>query len=238
MPEDNSASASPVQTGSWVKTTETFPSENTEISVEIFDWKEGKHPAVVLLHGADGLTFRPEPYHALASLMAESGLIVFLVHYFEGTNTKWSDQETTRKNFIKWGRTVKHAVDFAASRPNVLPGRIALFGTSLGASLALALAAISPGIRAVVEFFGGMPAATVTLLKSMPPTLIVHGAKDELVPVKKARELEELLTAKKVPHETKIYPDEGHIFSARAAQDAALLAVAFLNKYLQDPPAD
>jgi dienelactone hydrolase len=47
----------------------------------------------------------------------------------------------------------------------------------------------------------------------MPPTLILHGDKDALVPVAQAHKLDELLTREKRPHEMKIYAGANHAFN-------------------------
>ena len=54
-------------------------------------------------------------------------------------------------------RTVGVAITFAAQPPSVDPDRIGLLGFSLGAYLALSVTWVEPRVKAVVEFFGGMP---------------------------------------------------------------------------------
>ena len=48
----------------------------------------------------------------------------------------------------------------------------------------------------------------------MPPTLILHGDKDVLVPVAQAHALDEMLTRDKRPHEIKIYAGANHAFNS------------------------
>jgi len=111
---------------------------------------------------------------------------VLLVHYFDGTDVKVADKESIRKNFLRWGKTASDAIDFATKRANVLSERIGLLGTSRGASLALSLAAVRPGISAIVEFSGVLPAPVKELVKLFPPTLIIHGGQDRIVAVDEA----------------------------------------------------
>ena len=51
------------------------------------------------------------------------------------------------------------------------------------------------------------------LAATMPPTLILHGDKDAIVPVSQAHELDELLTQNNRPHEIKIYEGANHAFN-------------------------
>jgi dienelactone hydrolase len=54
-------------------------------------------------------------------------------------------------------KTLWDAVSFVSRQPQVDPQRIGLLGFSVGGYLALSASAIDSRIRAVVEFFGGMP---------------------------------------------------------------------------------
>ena len=113
-----------------------------------------------------------------------------------------------------------------------------MMGFSLGSFLSLSTGAIDPNqIAAIVEYYGGLPPALQHGAKSMPPTLILHGDKDVLVPVAMAHELDELLTKEKRPHEMKIYEGANHAFNfpelpfwynADDAQDAWNRSVKFL----------
>jgi carboxymethylenebutenolidase len=83
----------------------------------------------------------------------------------------------------------------------------------------------------VVDVFGPVPEGAEGAAH-MPPVLILHGARDRLVPVEHAHRLEKLLKARTVPHEVKIYPDQGHGFSGAAQLDAAGRILAFLQRHL------
>ena len=78
----------------------------------------------------------------------------------------------------------------------------------------------------------------------MPPTLILHGDKDVLVPVAMAHRLDALLTENKRPHEMKIYEGANHAFNfpelqiwynAADAQDAWTRSTKFLAANLNKP---
>jgi carboxymethylenebutenolidase len=62
--------------------------------------------------------------------------------------------------------------------------------------------------------------------------IILHGGKDDRVPVQEAYRLEELLKQHRVPYDIKIYPDQGHIFQGLAQFDAMRRVAGFFRKYL------
>lgn len=66
------------------------------------------------------------------------------------------------------------------------------------------------------------------------PTLILHGKKDHLVPIKQAYELEERLTLHRAPHQMFIYPKAAHGFnnmSQEEINDIVNQSVNFAKKY-------
>jgi carboxymethylenebutenolidase len=261
-------SASPPAADKVRRVEDTFRSGGTPIPVEVFEpAAEGKYPAVVLLHTLDGLegdcgTF----YRCAAGKCAARGYVVFLVHYFDRTaarNEDWqalrgqflrcakgddagdADREKLRDHFNAWVETVRDAVAFARSRPEVDGDRVGLVGFSLGGFLALTVAAEEDlRIAAVVDFFGGLPEERWEGLKQLPPTLVFHGDRDQTVPVRQAEALRDWLTAHQVPGEVKIYSGVDHVFlqpkgglSLLAVADAQQRTAAFLQKYLQKPDA-
>ena len=202
-----------------------------------------KRPAILLLHGSGG--------HAdfwtsrLAPFLAEGGIHLYAPHYFDRTGTSRADRSmfTDDVHVPQWLETVDDALEFVASRPGVDAERIVLAGISLGAFLSLALAArlSSAGsafqrrrISAVLDISGGLVEPFAALAtREMPPTLILHGAADNIVPVTFAHDLQHKLTTLGVHHRTEILPGEGHWFSP-AAQPRILFAVSsFLGEHLQ-----
>jgi dipeptidyl aminopeptidase/acylaminoacyl peptidase len=65
----------------------------------------------------------------------------------------------------------------------------------------------------------------------MPPTLILHGDADRLVPLQQSQRLIEKLKAEKIPCELKIIPGKGHGWIGME-KDGEALAQWFL-KYLK-----
>jgi carboxymethylenebutenolidase len=193
---------------------------------------EGQLPAVLALHGAGGNVSGMERY---AALLAEQGFAVYVLHYFDRTGTTNADKPTIMRNFPLWMKTLWDAISFIESQPQVDRERIALLGFSLGAYLSLANSAIDFRVKAVVEFFGGMPKEMNLFMRRLCPVLILHGEADMTIPVAEAYQLQKLLEKKGIPYEMKIYPGEGHGFESEIWRDAGLRSLQFLKKYLDVP---
>jgi len=209
-----------------------FESGGKQIRVDCFLPSENgrRFPAVIGLHGSGGGHLSmAEP----ASLLAGQGFAVYVLHYFDRTGTTYVDGlATIARHFPAWMKTLWDAVGFVAKQPQVDPDRIGLLGFSLGAYLALSAASIDSRIRAVAEFFGGLPKEMKLFMKRLCPVLILHGDQDPTVPVSEAYHLQQLLEKKNIPYEMQIYPGVGHGFTADVWRDAGLRTLAFLNRYL------
>jgi dienelactone hydrolase len=190
-------------------------------------------PAVIALHGAGGGVAGMERY---ASLLAAQGFAVYLLRYFDRTGTESADKSTIMRNFPLWMKTLWDATSFVETQPQVDGKRIAFLGFSLGAYLSLANSAIDHRVKAVVDFFGGMPKEMNFFMRRLCPVLILHGEADQTVPVEEAYQLQKLLEKKKVAYEIKIYPGAGHGFDDQSIwQDAGRRSLQFLQKYLTAP---
>jgi carboxymethylenebutenolidase len=209
--------------------TDSYPSGGRAIPVERFaPAAAGPSPAVILLHGADGLTYRGESYRALARDLAGRGFLALLPHYFEATGTRYASFGSQPLHFLTWTQAGADAVGYAAGGRR----RVGLLGFSLGAYLSLAVAAGDARVAAVVECFGGFPGPLAAGLRRLPPVLILHGEADRLVPVSEAHRLAGLLEDRGFPYEMKTYPGQGHGFEGAASADATARALAFLTKHL------
>jgi carboxymethylenebutenolidase len=210
----------------------SFDSGGKDIRVDCFlPAVEGRRvPAVIGLHGSGGGHFGMlEP----ARLLAEQGFAVYVLHYFDRTGEVQIDGlATIARHFPAWMKTLWDAVSFVASQPEVDAERIGLLGFSLGAYLSLSAASIDSRVRAVVEFFGGLPKEMKFFMRRLCPVLILHGEQDKTVPVAEAYHLQQLLEKRKIPYEIQIYPGAGHGFTGEMWRDAQVRSLAFLRKYL------
>ena len=188
-----------------------------------------KLPTVIGLYGfGGGHISMSDP----ASQLAERGFAVYVLHYFDRTGQVEPEKSALVMNFPIWMKTLWDAVSFVEQQPSVDPQRIGLVGFSLGGYLAVCGSAIDPRIKAVVEFFGGLPKEMKLFMRRLCPTLILHGEGDAVIPVSEAYYLRDALEKKKVPYEIKIYPGIGHGFEGEAWNDARSRALMFLQKQL------
>lgn len=223
------------QPPNYTESTGNFESGGKKIVVDHFVPKgEGTRPAIIVLHGADGFSlFSGAHYKAMAKEMAGQGFATYLVHYFDRTGTKFGDFKTCVASFPDWLKTVDDAVSYVGRQPGVDKKRVGLLGMSLGAFLALSYASESERIAAVVDFFGGLPEPFARKLRRMPPTLILHGSKDQVVPVTEAEKLEKVLKEKKQPYEIKIYDGQAHGFTGDELKDSLRRTATFFRAHLK-----
>lgn len=209
----------------------TFESGGKPIRLDAFVPSNNgqRFPTVVSLYGSGGgFAGMTEP----ASLLASQGFAVYILHYFDRTGTSFADKDTIFRHFPIWVKTLWDSISYIEQQPHVDPERIGLLGFSLGAYLSLSDAAVDKRVRAVVEFFGGIPKEMRFFMRRFCPVLILHGDADTTVPVEEAYHLQKVLEKKNMPYEMQIYPGAGHGFSGDVWRDAGMRSLAFLKKYL------
>lgn len=226
----------PVVPGAPRQVTRTrFPSGKGQVAVEVYTPPApGPHPAVVLLHGS-----RPDRalhhYRNLSENLARRGFLTVFVRYFErGAHGRGGRAD--------WRCSVSDAVTFATSLEGADPERVGVVGFSLGAFLALEQAPRDPRLGAVVAFYGGLSRGMVEGVEAaMPPTLLVHGGADRVVPVWRSVDAAEMLRSAGCESDVLVYPKVRHGFGLNsrggadgaAARDAWERAVAFLDCHLR-----
>jgi carboxymethylenebutenolidase len=212
----------------------SFESQGKTIAVEKFEPKaSGRHPAILVLHGAGGMEIGGPEFREFARELARRGYVAHVVHYFDQTGTVRADVRAIGKSFATWMLTIGDALTAVARQENVDPKRLGLLGFSLGSYLSLSVASQDRRVSAVVEYFGGLPDPFTWNLKKFPPTLILHGDADDVVPVAEARKLEKLLGSKEFPFEIRVYPGQGHRFRGDDEKDAFQRSLRFFEKHLK-----
>ncbi|PZN94424.1 MAG: dienelactone hydrolase [Hyphomicrobiales bacterium] len=190
----------------------------------------GRRPAVLLLHGADGIT-RSSQYQFAAAALSAQGYTVLFPHYFEITGERRASYSEIGTKYPRWLGGLRMVVDEVLADPAIDPARFGVVGVSLGGALALSLAAHDQRIKAVISYFGFRP-GDLDAGSPQAPTLILHGDADRVVPVRNAAQIEATLRARGVPVEKHIYPGEGHGLSGAAQLDAATRTADFLRRQL------
>lgn len=197
--------------------------------------RPGTFPALLVIHGSSG------PVSSFvgdyAQQLANFGYVVFFVHYFDATGTGYASYSGIRTHFQTWLTTIADAISFAGRHLKVDSSRIGLLGVSLGGFLSLSLASKDSRVCAVASLMGGMPDEFISEARQMPPTLLLHGEADPVVPKSEAQKVDALLERLGTPHELKIYPGQGHSFGGMAQMDALTRTLRFLSRHLKNENA-
>lgn len=197
----------------------------------------GPHPTIVLLHGmgADeedlaGLHTALDGRFLFLSVRAPFPFPVgggFTWYDFDGTGTP--HPETFRSSY---DRLVGFLQDIRRGYP-VDPGRLILFGFSMGTVMAHAVALTHPGLlRGLVANSGYVPERTHLtfrwdLLGDLD-LLITHGTEDPVIPVAMGRRTRELYAASPAHMHYREYP-MAHSISQESLDDAAAWLVHLLD---------
>ncbi len=185
-------------------------------------------PLMILLHGVGGPSAF---YREQASFFAAHGYRVVLPHYMDAGK----GQAGTDSNYAAWTAAVRNTLD-SLQAGRRLP--VVIVGYSLAASVALALGSEGNGPDAIAEFYGSLPDKYYRDLKGMPPLLILHGGKDDNIPVYNASQLSQLCEQASLNCQTHIYPAEGHGFSPSTLKDADQRVLDFFATVLHAIPHD
>lgn len=194
--------------------------------------RSGKHPAILVLHGAGGTLVDGPEMRRVTRRLAEAGNTVYLVHYFNRTGTIVGLDAGMQKNFPAWLETVRDSIEFA-QQDGADRSAVGIYGYSLGGFLALSAASDNPAVGAVVEQAGGIWNGKAERIRHMPPVLVVHGEEDRRVPFQKyAQPLVGVLRERGATSKTRFFPGEGHVFTAFAMSKVHDDAVEFFRQHL------
>ena len=210
----------------------------------------GPFPAVLVLHGSNGLGEGPRAY---AAWLASQGYVALAPDYLTpiGVPTKnWSASDWT-KNPLRILEYLADGIETIKTLPYVIPNQIAVVGFSFGGYFAFILAG-RDDVKGIISYYGAylgkpvrdVPAAftfsdIVAQIKA--PILMLHGDADQRVPIALADAVQGLLATSNKQFEYIIYPGVEHGFdvqgsptyNAGAAIDAQQKTLAFLREKLK-----
>jgi len=191
---------------------------------------------VLFAHGSGSSRFSPRNRY-VAGVLEEVGLATLLVDLLTPDEER-VDLRTRELRFDVelLARRLLAAVDLVVSDRRTAGLGLGLFGASTGAAAALVAAARRPDpVRAVVSRGGRPDLAGPALGEVRAPTLLVVGARDELVLDLNRRAAAALTAAAAV--ELEIVPGATHLFEERGTLErVADLAAAWFRRFLQDRP--
>ncbi len=202
-----------------------------------------RHPAVILLHGSGPRGLGRTEMEKMCSDLAGHGYFAEFIEYYSQTDPVAPGFKTEiATQFPVWMRELEDGVNALRRNRRAAPAPVGLIGFSLGAYLAMSYGATRPeSVGAIVDYYGGLPPVFEDRARSIPPTLILHGDADMVVPLAEARRLDEVLSRAGRPHQMHIYPGASHAFNfpvpswydADYAKDAWRRALDFLGYYLK-----
>ena len=230
----------------------TFLSEGQKI-VGVLHLPEKKGPPCVISSHGLLSSKESEKYIALGERLSQEG-IAMLRFDFRGIGESEGriEEDTISRRITDLGS----AIEFIRSRRD-MKKRIGLLGSSLGGYISLIKASAEEKVRAVViwatpfhlddlksnkgteghplpeePFFEDLPRhRLLPFLPKVPNCLVVHGEKDELVPVDQAWEIFHNLGA---PKEIRILEGADHRLTDPAHRGRAMeLSAAWFKRYLQ-----
>ncbi|MGD1982603.1 MAG: alpha/beta hydrolase [Chromatiaceae bacterium] len=210
-------------------------------------------PAVVVVHGGSWVR-RSGDMDSISRQLAKAGFVTLNISYRSASQYPYPAAVDDVRSAIAW-------LMQNAGRYNIDPERIGGWGYSAGGQLILR-AGLEPsaGLKAIVS--GGTPArfshwpespvitrfigatyaeapdvwedaSPVNHVESgSPPVFLYHGADDELVDAVQMDFMAQALRAKKIPVQTRLLADKGHVSAYLFAGETERQAIDFLKHWL------
>jgi carboxymethylenebutenolidase len=207
----------------------------------------GPYPALLLLHTSGGI--QSGDYDYAKRLVAE-GYVVLVPSFLDAYGITAKTRQLT---FTTYAEPIY--ADFVAilevlrSNNKVNGKKLGAIGFSNGGYFALWLAATGQ-VQVGVSYYGALSGAgsdsslnrfQQVFSATSSPVLVLHGANDSTVPVRKAIELTNILTEKQASYQFHQYDGAGHRFdrdggasNEAAADDAWQRTIASLSKVLKE----
>ena len=168
---------------------------------------EANGDGIVMLHGGTGFEMNSILFDAYAIQLASRGYWVILPAYFDAAAPDSRRRATTAR---AWRQAALDAAAQLANRPGVSPERVALWGYSRGAGVAVNAATESgAGVRSAVLVAGG-GSVDERLADRDLSFLLMHARRDEAVPVRATLQLAEDLRRAGAAVEVQALDFDGH----------------------------
>lgn len=164
---------------------------------------------VVLLHGARGLAADAPTFDPHAIQLASRGYNVLVPNYYDAQP---GQERRTGRDMRLWRRAAADGARFLAGQPGAQPGRVALWGYSLGGFLAGEAAMESDAVVAAVSLAGGTDAGEPGRERKAIPLLLMHARRDPVISPVSSRVWGEGLTRRGATVEVRELDWEGHGF--------------------------
>ena len=122
--------------------------EGVPLTVDIYQpLSGGPHPVIVQIYGGAWQRGTPGADAVFAARLASRGYVVFAIDYRHAPQWQWPAQLDDVRAALAWVRS--HAQEYGADA-----SKLALFGRSAGAQLAVVAGLQDPGVSAIISFYG------------------------------------------------------------------------------------
>ena len=182
----------------------------------------GPHPAVVVIHEADGLN---PNIKQTSNRFAETGYAALAVDLFTDRNRAICMARYMTGLLIgsvnRYGiDDLKSALTYLAKLDEVDAHRMGAIGFCMGGSLAIAWACTDSRLKAIAPFYGTNP-RPLEVARRLCPVVGSYPEKD--FTARAGRALDQVLTRENIAHDIKTYPNARHSFfnDARPSYDQA-----------------
>jgi dienelactone hydrolase len=175
---------------------------------------KGRNPAIVLVHGFDGVSEAREGFWARE--LAKLGVATLVVESFSSRRATTSTDDQSRVSTAQGARDAYAALGYLATQPYVDAARVGIMGMSRGGSVALRAAdrhkhGGEPAFAAAVALYPGC-VAQYRNPKPGAPLLVLMGGRDDYTPVKHCDDYLARIRRAGGAAELRVYPEARHGF--------------------------
>lgn len=218
-----------------------FAGEGTTLEGVLFRPDAGptRHPAVIIVHEAEGLS---ESIKDIARTFASNGYVALAVDLFTGRSKAMCMAKvlvgTIRGDQNGFGTSdVKAAIGVLQSQAGVDPERIGIVGFCLGGGLAINVAITDGRVKVIAPFYGANPSPLEAVRRACP---VVGSYPRYDFTARSGRRLRQALESYGIANDIKVYDGARHSFmhpSSRAydpviGRDAMDRVFRFFARYL------
>ncbi len=198
--------------------------------------KDKSRKVVILVHGGGFTGGDKNEMSELAYKLAQRGYVALSVNYTLG----WSDSNYSETAITTTTSDIVAAVNWLKSNSEkyrVDMNQVAIGGSSAGGYISVdtalnkSLYRTGPKFFAVIDMFGGMRAQRPS--EESPPVLMIHGDKDDTVPISESYNLKSALDNAGVYNELFVMKGAGHGIANKYYDEVLFRITEFLYKTAQ-----